>query len=383
MRRKYIFCVLSLTLLTTPLVGCPQGRIKTLDISGRGLSIDASPDGGFLLVAAQSFDFDTPVIYKLSPSLETEWFFAFDEPTQVWGGYGVNEDTGGSIHQLMPSDEEQEYEFHSGTARLELLALDASGEIVWNRRYGDESWLSGALIQTADGDAVVLGTGVPPYLLMKIDGNDGEMLWSQVLESFGQIGATPDGGILVRLSETLIKMDGEGQETWRVEIDPLDSLPDGSFRTTFDGGAVIAGTVPTEQERVDQVPAVWRADANGAFLWARSDFTNDGPVPEDSIVEYATIGFLALPDGTLALVVARSQTALVSNRPVVSFTVCLFRLDSDGNVLWTTDLPGDFAFPGGALDFTDAGGIIMLGSSGGLVAILEIDGDGNVLRPRS
>ena len=193
-----------------------------------GRSIEATPDGGFIIGGHSSYG----LLLKLDAEGQAEWYhhypavdWVFDAIPLMDGGYAaIGRQSGRPV--VFKVDEEglvlwsKRYEgFHemplslselpngdmlfvanqAGVGRdVDVARVDAQGEPVWMRRYGggfnDEdhtSWGCKALVDAADGVAYVtspttLGSmAAENILVMQLDLEDGEPIWSKAFGSDG------------------------------------------------------------------------------------------------------------------------------------------------------------------------------------------------------
>ena len=131
------------------------------------------------------------------------------------------------------------------------FAVDSSGEILWDRIYGEEGTeIAFGIAATNDHGFVLAGSTTPAgseqadAWVFKIDAQGGEV-WSRVFDNerdggMHAIGSTPDGGFLVagdREEDTwVMSLDSQGVLLWeRVFHDEGQDLPVGVVQTS-DGG---------------------------------------------------------------------------------------------------------------------------------------------------
>ena len=173
---------------------------------------------------------------------------------------------------------------------LSIDKFNINGNPIWNTTF-DGSWYDRgkAILETDEGGFVVLGTtthygdGGYNVWLVKVDAN-GDSLWSRtygdpVLEERGHsIDYTSDGGYIISGATNiqspdnadvwLIKVDSEGNEEWSRSYGGPEDERGLCVLQTLDGGYIIAGTTEDAGWRTY---AIWlvRTDSVGDTLWTR------------------------------------------------------------------------------------------------------------------
>lgn len=160
-----------------------------------------------------------------------------------------------------------------------LVKIDAAGDTLWTRRYGNEDNQAGWSAEgTSDGGLILLGTtmvaGESCYEVLKTDAI-GTLQWSTTLPGEGgadegyEIHQTPDGGyafsgrIVDGITESssvyLVKLDAQGDTTWTRTFRQGQGP---GLELTNDGGFAIAGfTVSIGAGLYDMY--LIKTDANG------------------------------------------------------------------------------------------------------------------------
>ena len=203
-----------------------------------------------------------------------------------------------------------------------VLKLDSAGEIVWQKRYGNQNNSSrgSSIHQTSDGGYIV--GGIRKYgeysvgdwdeiWMMKLDSN-GNMQWQKSYEGFNFLRTmqlTSDGGYILSVyksvsnhvvSYMLLRLNSDGSILWKKPHNVAD------IRETSDGGYIAADG------------NVLKLDSDGNVVW----YKKYGPSGDSisSILETTDAGYLAA--GTTSSFGAGSSDLLVA------------KLDTAGNVLW-------------------------------------------------
>ena len=173
--------------------------------------------------------------------------------------------------------------------RIWLIKLDASGEIVWQERYG-AGWDGGSSVQpTADGGFILAGVtaaginDAPHALFARFDSN-GSVVWQKVYqgisaEGIGSFAPTGDGGFIAAgwtasfgaggSDAWVIKLDAIGNVTWERAYGGTNYDAARSIRPTGDGGYIVAGT--TNSYGAGNSDAwLLKLDAVGNIIWQRT-----------------------------------------------------------------------------------------------------------------
>ncbi len=171
-----------------------------------------------------------------------------------------------------------------------LVKTDSAGNMKWNKTYGKPGItdLGFTVIQTSDGGYLLAGTtnftavnGLADGLLIKTD-SSGNMLWNKTYgnsntdESTNFIIQTNDGGYALmgfatRLgvsNEWLVKIDANGNMLWnQTYLSPLTFSPRMLIQTS-DGGYAMGGVANTTTEGYDFLLA--KTDSLGVMLWNKT-----------------------------------------------------------------------------------------------------------------
>jgi hypothetical protein len=184
---------------------------------------------------------------------------------------------------------------------LRLLRLDADGEVVWERTgVGDRLGSGSSVVAVGDG-YVIAGT------VQSDDADDAEIL--------------------------LLKVDADGNEIWWNRYGTPLNEHGGRLIRTEDGGYVIVGNCVDPHDIVADPGAAGyagfagrsnaylvRTDAAGDEVWSRRFETDDNVI--------ASGGSMAAGGGIVVL-------TYVLRYPVDDNDIRLFKVDGDGNELWS------------------------------------------------
>lgn len=223
----------------------------------------------------------------------------------------------------------------------------------------------------------------PPQSLWSIDANTPEYLWGH----FYDTDPTPDGGAISvgyvaigdirRYDVIVLKTSADGTEEWRNVFGSPLSDETMSVAQTPDGGYLIAVTawVPS-QEHLPYPGAVYysyynaflvKLDSSGNELWRK--YFNPGVLAKAGDI-------VSTADGN---VVIAGEVWLVE--PFSSTFPCLVKLDSNGEVLWSTQLSDafwGFNTSGKVLQTSDSGYAAAFPGDWG-IELLRFDAAGNLL----
>jgi len=263
--------------------------------------------------------------------------------------------------------------------------------VTWEKTYGgSDSDGASSLIQTTDGGYLVAGStnskgaGAKDAWLIKID-NQGSIIWDRTFGGSGKdytssLLQTTDGGYLVAgstyskgagdLDVWIIKIDKEGNKIWEKTYGGSDSDGASSLIQTTDGGYLVAGS--TNSKGSGEVDAwVIKLDREGNLLWDRTyggnDFDNASSLIQTSDGGYAVAGH-------------------TYSKGSGGSDVWIFKLDSQGNLLWDRTYGETILDEANFLIQTTDGGFAIAGiswSSGGVFWFLKLDSQGNLLWDRT
>lgn len=238
-------------------------------------------------------------------------------------------ETYGAFYDVVMADESHvvvtgtTYHSQTKTTRGDIIVaqLTLDGDIVWEMTYGGDAMDQGLYLEkTSDDGYIVLGetdsrgAGKRDLYLLKISAN-GELLWDRTI-------------------------GGAGTE-WAKD---LISLEDGSF--------LLIGESNSHNEDFDVL--VVRIDEDGNEIWSK------------------TLDTGANESGTAALEAVNGDLFVMA---VISYPgtssgayrdTRLYRLDSQGNVLWNRLYHGDDKQAGDTMSWTTDGDIVIAGLSEGL-----------------
>jgi predicted secreted protein len=191
--------------------------------------------------------------------------FAQETWARTYGGGGA--DNASSIQQTTDSGfvvAGNTQSFGAGSYDFWVLKLNASGNVQWQKTYGGATTteIANSIQQTTDGGFAVAGRTFPSpaggndFWVLKLDAS-GNVQWQKTYgdalsEIANSIRQTTDGGFVVAgytdsfgagLSDFwVLKLDASGNVTWQKTYGGASGENADSIQQTADGGFVVAGT---------------------------------------------------------------------------------------------------------------------------------------------
>ncbi len=164
-----------------------------------------------------------------------------------------------------------------------VLKLDAGGDILWEKAYGnDSSNLAYCIRQTTDDGYVVAGHTADDVWVIKLDSN-GNVLWQNTFGETGEYRAysveqTTDNGYIVAGSSVLsgnydfflLKLNASGNEVWQKTYGGPWGDVAYSIQQTTDEGYVVAGHTSSFGTEDNDDIWVLKLDPNGDSLWQKT-----------------------------------------------------------------------------------------------------------------
>ena len=259
-------------------------------------SIQPTSDGGYIVAGSSDsfgsglYDYDFWVL-KLDSSGNVVW-------QKTYGG--AAEDRAGSIRQTSEGGyivAGTTASFGAGGWDFWVLKLDSLGDVTWQKKYGSPvADLFESIQPTSDGGYIVAGfsdillVGFWDVLLLKLDAS-GNVVWQKAYGDYGDdfalsIQPTSDGGYITAGYTPsygfgdelwLIKLDSSGDIVWQKTYGGSQSDYGGSIQQTIDGGYIVAG--------------VTRSFGAGASdLWVLKLFSDGTMEPSCTFVHTIAIG---------------------------------------------------------------------------------------------
>ena len=242
-----------------------------------------------------------------------------------------------------------------------LMKADENGNLLWVNTYGVGSFnieVGYAVIETYDGGYWIAGgtdgyTGNSEFWAIRTDEN-GDTLWTKHYGGDNQDYAytgiqTGDGGFILAGSSNsfgagfddvyMVKTDENGNEQWSKTYGTAQMDYANDIRQTADGGYIIAGSS-------NMNAYIIKTDENGDSIWTR---TYGGPPTDEAFSIQQTA------EGEY-IVTGKTMSEGAGN-----YDVWLFKLNSNGDMLWSKTYGGTEKDQGFSIANTDDGGYFITG----------------------
>ncbi len=260
------------------------------------------------------------------------------------------------------------------------VKTDYHGNVEWERTYGGSMWeVANAVIETRDGSYMIVGysnspgisSGNTDIMLLKIS-DSGEKIWLKTYgnESFPNhewgndiIQIFDDGFIIVgsrdryqngAQNELILRIDKDGVKIWEKEIMSTGQSNEIAYSITNSqiGEIFVTSSVNNENKKSVYKPKIIRMDASGNVEWSR--------VFESNSFSNHQFRSSSLKNGNLILVGSSNINTPFGKKDDAFIT----QLDNKGNILWTqafgTNEEDDW---GWTVFEKNIGEIIMIGST--------------------
>jgi hypothetical protein len=221
--------------------------------------------------------------------------------------------------------------------RLWLVKTDSTGNIEWNKTFGEQRVVAVSIVQTIDDGYAILGNliigGYGNAWLVKTDSN-GNMQWNKSYTELGWASAygmtkTNDGGYAIAgMKESydgwLMKTDASGTIQWSKSFVEVNNTHLQSVVQTNDGGYIAAGATqfPLFSGKVNAY--VVKTDPDGNTTWSKEFSRTAGNDYGRSIVQTSDGGYAIAGDP--------------DHWGNADFW--LMKIDASGNLLWDKTFGG-------------------------------------------
>ncbi len=350
----------TLVLILIPAILFGQGWEKTLG-TGYGYSVKETSDGGFI-ITGMNLNLQMFLI-KTDNKGNTIWDKTYDEDYQ-WSTSVIETEEGGYV--LTGETDSTVF----------LIKVNENGDKIWSKIYDLPSYSAGYTVQqTAGGGYIIFATSEPYACLIKTDSNgntewtkkygsgystkcfDGQQTADQGYILFGQTGSS-----YLDYGAFLLKTDANGDSLWsKVFTEENSSCYSG--QQTTDGGFIMTGPyhVPDKYFLI-------KTDNTGDTIW-RKIYGKETPVVVNAVRQTSDGGYI-LTGGT--------------NQGIHTGELFLMKTDNSGDTLWNKKFTGAGQNWGYFVQETSDHGFIVTGqteSAGGIpnICLIKTDSEGNVL----
>lgn len=274
-----------------------------------------------------------------------------------------------------------------------MICSRAKAQIIFQKSYGGNNIENSYSIQkTTDGgfvisgDAGSFGAGGADAYLIKID-SSGSLLWSKTFGGSANdyayaVQQTTDGGYIITGSTAsfgagnddvyLIKTDSTGNTLWNITWGGSKFEVGEAVQQTTDGGFIVTGYTNSFSMLGSGDAYLIKVDSGGSILWSKIFGGSSGNDYGFSIQQAVDGGFI----------IAGMTNSFGSG---IYYDVCLFKTDSNGNLLWAKNFGGSNDDSGLSVQETTDGGFVITGvaksfSAGNYdVYLLKTDSSGSLL----
>ncbi|MBP6333863.1 MAG: T9SS type A sorting domain-containing protein [Bacteroidia bacterium] len=256
-----------------------------------------------------------------------------------------------------------------------LMRIDALGDTMWRRTYGDSLTSCAAMVITSDSGYLIIGDGNSDIHLIKTD-SLGSILWTKnyggpINESSYDVKQCDDGGYIILgttlgipqiyMNTLLIRTDSIGNILWSKIYGSSHIVEGFSVIQTDDGGFLIGGLA--HRVDTDRDILIIKTNAIGDTLWTRV-YGGLGNDDAHSIFKSS--------DGNY---VVGGACASFSNAE----SFLLMKIDTIGNVIWAkVYLSGQFDHAYSAIPTFDFG-IAIVGRSHFKSLIIKTQSNGDTM----
>ncbi len=338
-----------------------------------GTSVKQTADGGYIIAGTNN----GPDLYLFRTNGNGDLLWAKSYGGTGYDfGYAVQQTTDGGFVLVGNTDS-----FGAGAKDVYLIRTDANGDALWTKTFGGAGNDEGFSVQqTSDGGYIMTGRtnsfGTYDVYVIKTDAS-GNLLWSKTYggtlgDKGSSVEQTTDGGYIIT-GETssfgagasdiyLIRTDSIGSVLWSKTFGETFEEHAYSGQQTSDGGFILTG----ETQNGSSVCLI-KSDANGNALWSKNYSTMDDD--NGYSVQQSSDGGYIIAGKILSLSAPNSDAYLI-------------KTNSTGDTLWTKTLGGSGYDACNAVEQTNDGGYILVGSIGSFgspyhVYLIKTDVNGN------
>jgi uncharacterized delta-60 repeat protein len=256
--------------------------------------------------------------------------------------------------------------FGAGARDIYLVKTNSQGNTLWTRTYGGSSWDEAYSVQqTTDGGYIVagytasFGAGICDFYLVKTN-SSGDTLWTRTYggDSYDEawsVQQTADEGYIVAGYTAsfgagyedcyLVKIDGQGDTLWTRTYGGIESDWAQSVQQTSDGGYIIAGRTDSFGGGSGDFYVV-KTNSQGDTLWTRT-YGGSGWDDAHSVQQTTDGGYI--------------MAGHTDSFGAGGIDFYLVKTNSQGNTLWTRTYGGDSTDYACSGQQTSDGGYIVAG----------------------
>lgn len=321
-----------------------------------GYGVQQTGDGGYIIVGYTGSGSKDICLIKTDASGNQLWWRTFGGPFNDVGNSVKQTTDGGYVIAGYTES------FGAGSTDVFLIKTDASGNQVWQRTFGGSSFEWGNSVQqTLDGGYIITGVKVSYGLgyydvyLVKTDAS-GNLIWQRKFggpsEDQGySVQQTRDGGYIIAgytysygtgSDIYLIKTDSLGNQIWLRTFDEGGQDIGYGVQQTSDGGYIIVGYANSQNGDVSLI----KTDASGNQVWQRT-FGGSGTDYGRSVQQTSDGGYV---------IVGMTQYFGSDN-----YDIYLIKTDVFGNQIWQRTFGGNYGDHGYSVQQTSDGGYIIAG----------------------
>ena len=260
--------------------------------------------------------------------------------------------------------------FGAGNYDAWVLKLNTDGSVAWQKTYGGSGDdRANSIQQTSDGGYIVAGysAGVDWVLKLNVDGSVAWQKTSGVFSQANSIQETSDGGYVVA-SYNMLKLNADGSVAWQKGYGGLGYGPALSIQQTSDGGYIVLGYTSSFGAGNGD-PWVLKLNADGSVAWQNTYGGSERDIVF-SIQQTSDDGYI--------------MAGLSNSFGTGSDDAWVLKLNADGSVAWQKIYGQDSRFDeASSVQQTSDGGYILAAytnSFGSTDAwVLKLDSNGNIL----